>query len=222
MMGSRRRDLAALAPPLPAAAAAALLHGLAAGHGAGSGGGLAGLAGGSAGKAVASSALAKGLTAVAVVATVGAGTAGITGRLPTVHGDRTPAAAPAQGSAPVAPSTRSAGLPAATGSDSRAREHSKRRGPHRGAAQRHGGGKPSQVRDPHAARQHVKRPAKARPPSPGASAGRPGGRPVKRPRSGSDRAAPGRENHVPRKPDITAPVPPEPPELPLQAPTTEP
>jgi hypothetical protein len=79
-MKLRRRDLAAVAPPLPAIAAASLLHGLGGGgHG---GGALAGLVSGGAGKVAATSAIVKGAATVAVVATVGAGAAGVTGNLP--------------------------------------------------------------------------------------------------------------------------------------------
>jgi RNA polymerase sigma factor (sigma-70 family) len=69
----RERDLAALSP-LPAVAAAGLLHGLVAGHGAG-GGGLAGALGGGAAKSVGASAALKGAATVAVVAALGAGAA---------------------------------------------------------------------------------------------------------------------------------------------------
>jgi RNA polymerase sigma factor (sigma-70 family) len=85
----RRRDLAALAPPLPAVAAAAMLHGLGGGHG-GAAGALAGVAGSGTGKAVATSAMVKGLAAVAVVATVGTGTATFTGHVPGTWGDKAP------------------------------------------------------------------------------------------------------------------------------------
>jgi RNA polymerase sigma factor (sigma-70 family) len=89
MIDLRRRDLAAVAPPFPAIAAAALLHGLGGGGHGGGVGGLAGLASSGTGKAVATSAVAKGLTAVAVVATVSAGTAGLTGQLPGTPSHRT-------------------------------------------------------------------------------------------------------------------------------------
>src|SRR5439155_17538039 len=56
---TRQRDLACVAPPLPLAAAAAMLHGLTGGGGGGGAGGLAGLAGGGTGKAVATSVAAK-------------------------------------------------------------------------------------------------------------------------------------------------------------------
>jgi RNA polymerase sigma factor (sigma-70 family) len=106
MMDVRHRDLAAVAPPLPAIAAAALLHGLGGGGNGGLAAGLAGLASSGTGKAVATSAVAKGLTAVAVVATVSAGTAGLTGQLPGTRGHETPrkaaGAAGAKGSVPGA------------------------------------------------------------------------------------------------------------------------
>jgi RNA polymerase sigma factor (sigma-70 family) len=69
----RERDLAALAP-LPALAAAGLLHGLLGGHGAG-GGGLAGALGGGAAKTLGTSAALKGAATVAVVAAIGVGAA---------------------------------------------------------------------------------------------------------------------------------------------------
>jgi hypothetical protein len=84
-MNVRQRDLAAIAPPLPAIAATALLHGLGGGGHGGGAGSLAGLASSGTGKAVATSAVAKGLTTAAVVATVCAGTAGLTGHLPGTH-----------------------------------------------------------------------------------------------------------------------------------------
>jgi RNA polymerase sigma factor (sigma-70 family) len=72
-LAQRPKDLAALAPVLPAPAAVALFHAVA-GSGAGTsgGGGLAALTGG-AGKAASVSAIVKGVAAVAVVATIGTG-----------------------------------------------------------------------------------------------------------------------------------------------------
>jgi RNA polymerase sigma factor (sigma-70 family) len=96
----RRRDLAALAPPLPAIAAAAMLQGLGGGGHGGAAGSLAGLAGSGAGKAVATSAVAKGVAAVAVVATVGAGTAGLTGHLPVATSHKPPRQAAGSGGSP--------------------------------------------------------------------------------------------------------------------------
>jgi RNA polymerase sigma factor (sigma-70 family) len=69
----RERDFAALSP-LPAVAAAGLLHGLLGGHGAG-GSGLAGALGGGAAKTFGASAALKGAATVAVVAAIGAGAA---------------------------------------------------------------------------------------------------------------------------------------------------
>lgn len=68
----RERDLAALAP-LPALAAANLLHGLLGGHGAS--GGLAGAIGGGAAKTLGASAALKSAATVAVVAAIGVGVA---------------------------------------------------------------------------------------------------------------------------------------------------
>jgi RNA polymerase sigma factor (sigma-70 family) len=106
-MDVRQRDLAAIAPPLPAIAAASLLHGLGGGAHGGGAGGLTGLAGSGAGKAIATSAVAKGLTTVAVVATVGVGTAGVTGHLHVPRGHR----APLRDSRVSAPATPRAGSP---------------------------------------------------------------------------------------------------------------
>ncbi|HEX2392778.1 MAG TPA: sigma-70 family RNA polymerase sigma factor [Solirubrobacterales bacterium] len=69
----RRRDLGAIAP-LPAGAAAGILHGILGGHGSG-GGGILGALGGGAGKALGGSAALKSAAAVATVAVVGAGVA---------------------------------------------------------------------------------------------------------------------------------------------------
>jgi RNA polymerase sigma factor (sigma-70 family) len=67
----RQRDLAALAP-LPAVAAAGMLHGLLGGsQGAGAGGGLAATLGGGAAKTIGASAAAKGVATAAVVAAIG-------------------------------------------------------------------------------------------------------------------------------------------------------
>jgi RNA polymerase sigma factor (sigma-70 family) len=69
---TRQRDLAALAP-LPAVAAAGMLHGLIGGgsQGAAAGGGLATTLGGGAAKTIGASAAAKGVATVAVVAAIG-------------------------------------------------------------------------------------------------------------------------------------------------------
>jgi hypothetical protein len=66
----RQRDMAALAP-LPAVAAAGMLHGLLGGSQGASGGGLAAALGGGAAKTVGASAVAKGVATVAVVAALG-------------------------------------------------------------------------------------------------------------------------------------------------------
>jgi RNA polymerase sigma factor (sigma-70 family) len=68
---SRQRDLGALAP-LPAAAAAGLLHGLL-GGGHGTGGSLASALGGGAAKSIGSSVVLKGAATVAIIAAVGVG-----------------------------------------------------------------------------------------------------------------------------------------------------
>jgi RNA polymerase sigma factor (sigma-70 family) len=107
-IGARRADLAAIAPPLPAAAATGLLSEI---LGGGHGGGAGGLMSGAAAK-VASGALgAKALAGAAVVATVAAGTTQVLphSRVPWGREAASPAAAaapatrtPASASAPVA------------------------------------------------------------------------------------------------------------------------
>jgi RNA polymerase sigma factor (sigma-70 family) len=99
---SRRSDLAAISP-LPAVAAAAILHGLlgsgtaagaaaAGGTGAGgAGGGLGGLIGGSAAKSISAATLLKGATAVAVVAAIGVGAADKGGLIHFSNHDPAPA-----------------------------------------------------------------------------------------------------------------------------------
>jgi RNA polymerase sigma factor (sigma-70 family) len=74
----RQHDLAAIAP-LPAAAVAGMLQGLAGGSGTASGGGLATALGGGAAKTISASAAAKGVATVAVAAAVGVGAADRTG-----------------------------------------------------------------------------------------------------------------------------------------------
>lgn len=77
-IGRRRSDLAALAPPLPAALATATLHGLAGGGGGALSGGT-GLLGAGGAKALASSGMLKVAAAVLATAAVGVGTAEVTG-----------------------------------------------------------------------------------------------------------------------------------------------
>lgn len=74
----RQHDLAAISP-LPAAAVAGMLQGLAGGSGAASGGGLVAALGGGAAKTIGASAAAKGVATVAAVAVVGVGAADRTG-----------------------------------------------------------------------------------------------------------------------------------------------
>jgi len=118
-MDTRRRDLAALAPPLPPLAAASILHALGGGGHAGTAGGLGGLVGGGTGKAVATSAVLKGVAAAAVVATVGTGTAGLTGNLPigSGHDKRHEAVPPGARTSPAGHRTTAA--PAAAHGQSR-------------------------------------------------------------------------------------------------------
>lgn len=115
---ARGRDLAALAP-LPALAAAGLLHSLGGGHGAG-GGGLAGALGGGAAKSFGASAALKGAATVAVLAAIGV-TAADRGGLVHVGlpGDGSSPATqgqqPAGGGHGEARSTEAAGTPAGAG-----------------------------------------------------------------------------------------------------------
>jgi RNA polymerase sigma factor (sigma-70 family) len=176
MMDVRRRDLAAVAPPLPAIAAAAILHGLGGGAHGGAAGGLVGLAGGGTGKAVATSAVVKGLAAAAVVATVGTGTAGLTGHLPGSGPSKAPRQAEGAGRGP-SPATKQA-APASSGASQRRRSGA---GPaHRGEAPReqHADGSltPPQA---HGRGQSAH-------PQPGAR-GRRGSRPLVTPRRGKSR-----------------------------------
>jgi RNA polymerase sigma factor (sigma-70 family) len=77
----RQRDLAGLAP-LPAVAAAGMLHGLLGGSQGATGGGLAATLGGGAAKTIGASTLAKGVATVAVVAAIGVTAADKSG---TIH-----------------------------------------------------------------------------------------------------------------------------------------
>lgn len=113
----RRRDLAAISP-LPAAAVAVMVQGLAGGSGAASGGGLAAAIGGGAAKTIGASAAAKGVATVAVAAAVGVGAADRTGviqlGLPGEGGSQPARSAPASGgSGSVDRGSAAAGAPAA-------------------------------------------------------------------------------------------------------------
>jgi RNA polymerase sigma factor (sigma-70 family) len=110
----RERDLAALSP-LPAAAAAGLLHGILGGGGAGAGGAGAAVGAGAA-KTVGASALFKGAATVAVIAVVGVGAADRGGLihlgLPGDGGSKSQgpgSAKPAAGVPPVAGAPKDAG-----------------------------------------------------------------------------------------------------------------
>jgi RNA polymerase sigma factor (sigma-70 family) len=92
-IGQRQAAFASLAPPLPAAAAAGILHGiLGGGHGGGWGGGLLGLLGGGGGKTLAASATMKSAAAVVATATIAVGTADVTGVInpPLIGGSGAP------------------------------------------------------------------------------------------------------------------------------------
>jgi RNA polymerase sigma factor (sigma-70 family) len=84
-IASRRRDLAAVVPAMPAAAATSLLHGLIGGAGHGAGGGLLATLGGGAGKTFAGSTAFKAAALAAV--TIGAG-AGALQEIRAVTGDQ--------------------------------------------------------------------------------------------------------------------------------------
>jgi RNA polymerase sigma factor (sigma-70 family) len=198
MMSVRRRDLAAVAPPLPAMAAVALLSGLwGGGHGGGPVG-LAGLVAGGAGKAVATSAVAKGLAAVAVVATVGAGTAGVTGNLPEIRGHEAPRKA-ARLETPRAAPSRGAKAPRSKAGAEHRRTPSMSR--------------PEHPRSPaHGRRALPQRSSAARPAHPSRRAAaqrRPSPRPTVRPAPSG-----GRSGAAPSKPTVTVPTPPKKPPVP--------
>lgn len=114
---SREHDLAALAP-LPALAAAGMLHGLLGGSQGASGGGLAAALGGGAAKGIGASAAAKGIATAAVVAALGVTAADKSGAihlgLPGDHGAKPSSAAPAN------PGSGAAGSPASTPADANA------------------------------------------------------------------------------------------------------
>jgi hypothetical protein len=82
-IGQRRSDLAALAPPLPALAAAGLLQSLVGGSGGSVGGGILGLLGGGGGKTLATSGALKAGAALLATAAVGVGTADVAGVIDT-------------------------------------------------------------------------------------------------------------------------------------------
>src|SRR3954454_2119706 len=103
-IGSRRQDLAALAP-LPAVAAAGMLHGLVGGGSqAAVGGGIAAALGGGAAKTIATSAAVKGVATVAVVAAVGVTAADRSGAihlgLPGEESSKSAPATPRSGASP--------------------------------------------------------------------------------------------------------------------------
>ncbi len=149
MMDVRRQDLAVLTPALPAAAAAMLLQGIV-GGGHGGGGVLAGLISGAAGKAAATSAVGKSVATVAVVATVGAGTAGVTGNLPAPLERKAPAGQASGAGASSGPTLRPAG---AFGPDRTPRNRAARIGTRRSPAAHARGANPRQgVRGPQGTR----------------------------------------------------------------------
>lgn len=78
-IGQRRSDLASMTPPLPALAAAGLLHGMVGSNGGTVSGGVLGLLGGGGGKTLATSGALKVGAAVVASATIGVGTADVAG-----------------------------------------------------------------------------------------------------------------------------------------------
>src|SRR5438552_9218599 len=103
VMGSRKRDLALIAPPIPAALAAGLLHhvlggGAATATSGGAGAGSAGLGTLAAGKAVAASTALKAAAIVAATAAVGAGTVETVRQVEHSSSASAPKAAPAHSS----------------------------------------------------------------------------------------------------------------------------
>ncbi|HET9677193.1 MAG TPA: sigma-70 family RNA polymerase sigma factor [Solirubrobacterales bacterium] len=113
---SRQRDLAALSP-LPAFAAAGMLHGLLGGSQGAAGGGLAATLGGGAAKTIGASAVAKGVATAAVVAAIGVTTADQTGvihlGLPGERNARSSQAAPGAGSSASGQAVSGVDAPAA-------------------------------------------------------------------------------------------------------------
>jgi RNA polymerase sigma factor (sigma-70 family) len=132
---SRRGDLAAISP-LPAVAAAALLHGVFGGGsgagaagagGAASSGGFGGLLGGAAAKSVGTATLLKGAAAVMVAAAIGVGAADRSGLIRIGNHDPTPAVQSGIGdggkppSNAATPSTKASGLGSANSSPAKRR-----------------------------------------------------------------------------------------------------
>ena len=107
-IGRRRSDLAALAPPLPALAAAGLLQSLVGASGSTVGSGALGLLGGGAGKTLATSGALKAGAALLATAAVGVGTAEVTG----VAGN------PFDGSSPSGAKSQSQGASSTAGPNS--------------------------------------------------------------------------------------------------------
>lgn len=208
VMSVRRHDLAAIAPPLPAMAAAALLSALwGGGHGGGTGG-LGGLVAGGAGKAVATSAVAKGLAAVTVVATIGA--AGVTRNLPGIRGHEAPREAARHSTVaspvdtPHAASSHDTNAHRSKAGAERRRKASKPR-PDHPRPPMHGRG-PLPQRRPAAQPAYPSRPDAERRPSP---------QPTVRPTPSGDRP-----EAAPSKPTVTVPTRPKPPVPPARVPDT--
>jgi RNA polymerase sigma factor (sigma-70 family) len=139
-ISQRREDLRALAPALPAAAAASLLGEVLGGAQLGGGGSLAGALGGGLGKGLATSAAAKSLAAVAATAVIGVGAADIAG-LVHVHAPfGAGSSSPSSGSSPVAqPGSSAAAAAAAQGTAAAHRARAERERAAAAKAQGHPG-----------------------------------------------------------------------------------
>ena len=112
LMGTRKRDLAMIAPPIPAGLAAGLLHHILGGGGGTLGGGGGGIAAAATGKAVATPLLAKAGIVVAAAALAGAGTYEIE-QSQTHHANRTHQSAPAAAARHAEAVNRTINLPKA-------------------------------------------------------------------------------------------------------------
>jgi RNA polymerase sigma factor (sigma-70 family) len=210
-IGGRRADLAALAPPLPATAAAGLLSRLlGAGHGGGAGG-AGGLTTGVGAKAVSAPLAAKMLAGAAVAASVAAGTVQVVppAQRPS-SSDAAPAVAAASSPRASAPGARTAtagsdriALAAAARAPSHARPAARRarHGGGAGASAAAVDGSPSRVHGAqHATRSPTPRPAAQALLARHAPASRPS------PGHGAARSAPGTRRAVPASRAPSGPV----------------
>jgi RNA polymerase sigma factor (sigma-70 family) len=206
-LSQRPKDLAALAPALPAPAAAALLHALGGGGGAGAastGGGVSALAT-AAGKAAGASALVKGVAVVAVAGTIATGAVEVRSALPGSTRSQPPSrptASPAPRPANAAPTGASR-----AGEAERPRRQAATARRHDPAASHPAPAAPSQRRSP-AGAAHSRRPA----PTPPLQAAPSRGKPKPRVRHAAQRPAkaraPSRAASSPKPaPPVALPVP---------------